>query len=102
MTDVFTRPSDDGLGTYREMSMGDNKIIENIYHDKSTHEVKFSVVNDDVDIMNVINFHDDGTRTLELYKRKATTKERIHWAVPKHVSLAAINKIFELATTNYY
>ena len=31
VTDVYCRPSDDGKGTYREMTQGPNRIIENIY-----------------------------------------------------------------------
>jgi hypothetical protein len=43
VSNVFTRPSDDGKGTYREMSLGPNRIIENIYWDQEELEVQFKV-----------------------------------------------------------
>lgn len=102
--DVKSRPSDDGLGTYREMTMntpnGPHTIIENIYADKSIWEIKFVVVNDTFEIVNVINIDpDSGKRTMEFYKRNSTTKEREHWAMPKAGSLLAHQKIYDYAAT---
>ena len=98
VTDVISRPGDDGRSTYREMSMGPNRIIENIYTDESIFEVNFDVVTDDTEIVNVILTDTaTGKRTLEFYKRSSSTKERLHWAVPAKIGRAACDKIFEMA-----
>ncbi len=99
VTDVVTRPSDDGAGTYREMSMGPNRITENIYTDESIYEVNFSVANDENDHVNIILTDATGKRTLEFYKRNSTTKERVPWTVPAHVALGGITKVLEMART---
>lgn len=46
VTGVITRPSDDGKGTYREMSLGPNRIVENIYWVEEELEVQFKVLYD--------------------------------------------------------
>jgi hypothetical protein len=100
VTDVVTRVSDDGLGTYREMSMGPNRIVENIYADESKLEVSFVVIDDPTDHVNII--HTDavtGTRTLEFYKRNTKTQERVHWSVPAKIGLTGMEKIFDMART---
>lgn len=99
-TDIFTRPSDDGKGTYREMSVGPARILENIYADESLLEVKFIVTDDVIEHVNII--HTDATtgeRTLEFYKRHSLTGERVFWDVPKQGGLGAINKVLEYAKT---
>jgi hypothetical protein len=100
VSDVLTRPSDDGLGTYREMSAGPNKtrVFENIYADESIHEVKFRVANDDAEHVNVI-LCKDGVRTLEFYKRLSSDKEKVHWAVPGKMALGGIQKVLDMAAT---
>ena len=100
VSDIVTRPSDDAIGTYREMSLGPRRIIENIYTDDSIFEVKFVVTNDPTEHVNII--HTDastGKRTLEFYLRDKTTKERLLWHVPKHVALGGIQKVIEMAAT---
>ena len=99
-TDIITRQSDDGNGTYREMSVGPARILENIYSDESLLEVKFIVTNDIIEHVNII--HTDastGERTLEFYKRHSQTRERVFWDVPKQGGLGAINKVLEYART---
>lgn len=100
VTDVVTRPSDDGRGTYREMSMGANRIIENIYTDESIYEVNFSVENDETDHVNIIlTDPTTGKRTLEFYKRNSATKERVFWAGPAAIGLGGIRKVLDMART---
>lgn len=41
MTLPQTRPSDDGKGTHREMTLGGNIIVENIYLNQAALEVTF-------------------------------------------------------------
>ncbi len=41
ITPSQTRPSDDGKGTYREMTLGGNVIVENIYLNQAALEVTF-------------------------------------------------------------
>jgi hypothetical protein len=98
VSDVVHRSSDDGLGTFREMSMGPNRIKENIYSDKQNLEVKFVVIHENNEHVNKIYIDPEtSVRTLEFYKRDSTTKERIHWAVPKKVALEGIQKCLEMA-----
>ncbi len=99
--DVMTRPSDDGLGIYREMTILSNgaRIVENIYFDEAIHEVNFSVINDPTDHVNIIHTDANGKRTLEFYKRNTSTKERVHWNGPAKMGLAGMVKIFEMART---
>lgn len=100
VTDVVTRVSDDGVGTYREMSLGPNRITENIYYDETILEVNFIVANDPNEHVNIIVVDKDtGKRTLEFYKRNSDTKERVHWAVPAKTGLAGMGKIFDMART---
>jgi hypothetical protein len=100
VTDVVTRPCEDGVGTYREMSMGPTRIIEHIYYDENILEVNFNVTNDEDEHVNIILVDKDtGKRTLEFFKRNSTTKERVQWDVPKHIALAGIVKIFDMART---
>lgn len=42
-SDVVTRPSDDGLGVYREMTVGGNRMIENVYVNKDIFEIRSEV-----------------------------------------------------------
>lgn len=99
VTDVVTRTSDDGLGTYREMSLGPNRIIENIYADESLLEVNFNVTNDPEEHVNIITIDKSGKRMLEFYKRNSETKERVFWTVPAKIGLTGMAKIFEMAKT---
>ena len=101
VTDVVTRPSDDGKGTYREMSLGPNRrISENIYFDESKLEVKFVVADDIIEHVNIIHTNaTNGERTLEFYKRHSQTGERTPWDVPKSVCLTAQARMFEIART---
>ena len=96
VTDVVTRPIEGG-GTYREMSMGPSRIIENIYYDESILEVNFNVTNDQNEHVNTILVDNNGKRTLEFFKRNSVTKERVEWAVPKQTVLTGMVKIFDMA-----
>jgi len=102
--DVVTRPSDDGRGTYREMTLNHNgnerRIIENIYCDESIFEVKFCVVDDPTEHVNIITADETtGLRRLEFYLRNKETKERAHWHAPKVVGQGGIAKVLEKART---
>ena len=100
VTGVITRPTDDGKGTYREMSMGPHTICENIYTDESKLEVKFVVTDDIIEHVNIIHTNaTSGERTLEFYKRHSQTGERTPWEVPKSACLDAIAKVLDYART---
>jgi hypothetical protein len=94
VTNVRCRPSDDGAGTYREMTvtMGDKTsvMIENIYHD-NVGLVRFVVVDDPNEHINVIE-HDaaTGARRLKFGKRNSTTHEAVFWCVSDGAQLDAI------------
>jgi hypothetical protein len=98
VTDVVHRPSDDGVGTYREMSMGPHRIIENIYPDKENFEIKFVDVDENSEIVNRIVIDPASkSRSLEFYKRDSTSKQRIHWAIPRKGGEEGIRKCLEMA-----
>jgi hypothetical protein len=107
VSDVLTRPSDDGLGTYREMTAPNKtRVFENIYADESIHEVKFRVADDAAEHVNVIVTKDGcnggaGVRTLEFYKRLSTSEGevKVHWAVPGKMALGGIQKVLDMAAT---
>lgn len=100
VVDVVTRVSDDGAGTYREMSMqagGGQRIIENIYHDGATI-VRFVVVGDANEHVNVIKTDAaTGVRTLEFSKRNTTTLEPAFWPAPMAVAVGGIHKVLARA-----
>lgn len=99
-TDIVTRPSDDGKGTFREMSVGPARIFENIYADESLLEVKFVVTDDIIEHVNIIHTNaTTGERTLEFYKRHSQTGEKVFWDMPKLGGLGAINKVLEYSRT---
>ena len=98
--DVLTRPSHDGVGTYREMTMTSSgaRMIENIYTTEALYEVRFVVVDDPHEHVNIISTDPaTGERKLEFYKRVAATKERIPWAVPMAVALGGIKAVLDMA-----
>jgi hypothetical protein len=98
VTDVVHRPSEDGLGVYREMTMGPNRIKENIYTDEKNLEVKFVIVDEKGEIVNrIVNDPETNVRILEFYQRDSTSKERIHWAAPKKVGISGLQKCLEMA-----
>ena len=101
--DVLTRPSDDGAGTYREMTMASSgaRIVENIYTAGAPlYEVRFVVVNDENEHVNVITSDAaTGARTLEFYKRNAASKARVPWSAPKAVALGGIKAVLDMART---
>jgi hypothetical protein len=92
VTDVLARPSDDGKGTYREMSLGPRRIIENIYCDES----KLVGVDAPSEHVNLIT-DAHGVRRLEFFLRDKATKERVPWEVPKAVAVGGIAKVLAAA-----
>ena len=96
--DVISRTSDDGLGTYREMTIPsmNARMIENIYVDKSIWEVKFVRTDTSLEHVNIIT-DVDGVRKLEFYQRDSITKERVPWHAPKEVALGGISKVLKRA-----
>lgn len=99
VTDVITRPSDDGRGTYREMSLGPRRIIENIYCDEAALEVLFVVVDAPTEHVNVITTDAQGKRLLEFYLRDKVSKLRVPWPAPKAVALGGISKVLAAAAS---
>ena len=98
VTDVIYRKSDDGLGTYREMTVNANgatkRMLENIYSDYGVLEVVFRVIDSNLEHVNTIrNNPDTGKRMLEFYQRSISTKERISWEVPRELALGGIRKV---------
>jgi hypothetical protein len=97
VTDVVTRPSADGRGTYREMSLGARRIIENIYEDEAALTVRFVVVDAATEHVNEITTDAAGVRRLEFFVRDTATRARVHWAAPKAVALGGIAKVLAKA-----
>jgi hypothetical protein len=102
VTDVIHRVSDDGLGTYREMTVpgpkGPIRVLENIYSDKSIWEVNFKSLTSDTEIVNLISTDPTtSVRSLEFFLRDSSTKERAYWHGPKAMGLAGIEKTFDVA-----
>ena len=97
VTDVVYRVSDDCKGTYREMSLGPNRIIENIYHNNKDI-VRFVVVDDVNEHVNLI-FTDPATGKshLQFFKRNTTTLAPVHWPAPLAVAIGGIKKVLERA-----
>ena len=97
VTDVVARPSDDGRGTYREMTLGERRIVENIYCDAAKHEVLFVVVDAATEHVNLITTDAEGVRRLEFFLRDKATLERAPWHVPKAVAMGGIAKVLAAA-----
>lgn len=106
VVDVVKRVSDDGNGTYREMTTAfqvahgmpsERRIIENIYADKDRLEVRFRHVDDENEVVNAILVDETGQRRLEYFLRNAASRERVHWAAPKKVGLGGIQSVLDKA-----
>jgi len=106
VVDVVARPSDDGKGTYREMTTAFNtanglperRVVENIYALEDKLEVLFVVLDDANEHVNAITTNPEtGKRSLEFFLRSVATKERVHWHVPKAVVHGGIAKVLEKA-----
>ena len=105
--DVVARISDDGLGTYREMTTcfmtatgkPERRVIENIYALEDKLEVLFIVIGDENEHVNAIITNPDGSRKLEFFLRNATTKERVPWDVPKFAPLTGVKKVLDKAAS---
>jgi len=108
--DIVTRPSDDGKGTYREMTtkfntangLPERRVIENIYCLKDVLEVLFVVVDDKNEHVNAITTAPNGKRSLEFFLRDAVTRERVDWYVPKKVVHGGIQVSTECLLNNIY
>jgi hypothetical protein len=93
------RVSDDGFGTYREMSLlatPEQKIVENIYHN-NVDLVRFVVVGDEAEHVNVIVDEGAGVRSLQFLKRNTATLERVHWPAPLALAVGGINRVLARA-----
>lgn len=98
VTVLVARPSDDGKGTYREMTLGERVMKENIYEDVDALEVKFQIVGTNEEIVNaILTDAATGDRTLTFFSRKIDTKERTHWIAPKAVAQNGVVKTIEHA-----
>ena len=97
VTDVVARPSADGRGTYREMSLGARRIIENIYEDEAALLVRFVVVDAATEHVNEITTDAAGVRRLEFYLRDSATRARVHWNAPMAAALGGIAKVLAKA-----
>lgn len=97
VTDVIIRKSDNGLGIFREMTSGVNRIIENIYEDENTFEL-FVLINSDDKVVNRIVINDNKSRYLEFFLRNKESLEKGPWTiVPKHVIEHGMLKVLEKA-----
>ena len=98
VTDVISRPSDDGLGIYREMTIPsmNARMIENIYADESILEVKFIRTDTPLEHVNIIT-NENGVRKLEFFQRDSVSKERVSWNVAKDMALGGISKVLNRA-----
>ena len=101
--DVIARPSADGKGTYREMTLvapgaPERRIIENIYTTgEPLYEVLFVMVDDENEHVNAITTDASGARKLEFFMRNSKTKERVPWPAPKAVVTGGIEKVLKAA-----
>ena len=103
--DVITKPTEDGNGTYREMSIEvqtkdgveTKRIVENIYAYESSYEVQFVVLSNDSIHINKIITSPEGKRTLEFYLRLKDSEERVPWNAPRDIALKGINAVLQKA-----
>lgn len=85
------------------MASVNRRVYETIWFDQANLEVSaIAVHGDDViedghqeEIVNAITTDESGVRKLEFFVRDHETKERKEWIVPKHETLASIDKVFE-------
>lgn len=102
--DIVLRPSADGKGTYREMTLAapgnpERRIIENIYAIGAPQwEVLFDVVDDENEHVNAIICDSaTGSRKVEFFMRNTKSRERVPWSAPKAVVHGAISKVLQAA-----
>jgi hypothetical protein len=101
VTDVISRVSEDGKGTYREMTVNmpsgsSSRMIENIYHN-DVDVVRFCVCGDNNEHVNFIHTDATGGRHLQFFKRNTSTLEPVHWPAPMAVAVGGIHKVLERA-----
>ena len=96
-TDVVARPEADG-STYREMTVAGARIIEHIF--AAPHEVRFVVVNDHNEHVNLISTDAGGVRRLEFFKRDRNTGERVPWPAPAAIALGGIHAVLRAAAAS--
>ena len=107
--DISCRQSDDGKGTYLEMTTTfhaatgrpEQRVIENIYsYAEPTWEVVFEHTYDDDEVVNKIQIDGENARRLEFFLRNKITKERVNWQIPKAIGINGIRGVLEMARTN--
>jgi hypothetical protein len=101
VTDVVSRVSDDGKGTYREMTVNmpsgaSMRMIENIYHN-NVDVVRFCVCGDNDEHVNLIHTDATGGRHLQFFKRNTSTLEPVHWPAPMAIAIGGIQKTLDRA-----
>jgi hypothetical protein len=84
-------------GTYREMSLGPNRIIENIYIDHEKLEVRFVIVGGTTEHVNAITTDGNGVRKLEFFVRDKDTHERAEWKIARDMLLGGVQKCLDRA-----
>jgi hypothetical protein len=79
------------------MSVGPNRIIENIYIDYEKLEVRFVTVGGITEHVNAITTDGDGVRKLEFFVRDKETHERAEWKVARDIPLGGVQKCLDRA-----
>jgi hypothetical protein len=98
VTDVVIRVSDDGLGIYREMSIGPDRAKANIYTNESKLEIVFKLVGEETEHINAIAVDEQtGSRHLEFFARDSKSMNRVNWSAPRQVVLDGMQKVLEKA-----
>ena len=68
--DLVIRPNPDG-STYREMTVGGKRMIENVFIDESKLEIRSEIVNGEDEYVNcIVTEEETGDRFIEFYKRR--------------------------------
>lgn len=79
------------------MSLGLNRIIENIYIDHEELMVRFVTVGGTTEHINAITTDADGVRKLEFFVRDKNTYERTEWQVARNIPLGGVQKCLDRA-----
>lgn len=102
-TDLILRTNVDG-STYREMTVGGKRMIENVYIDEAKLEIRAEIVDGEDEYVNCIVVDETGDRYIELYKRRrldlpALPNRGLARIQTMSIGMNAVHKIVEVART---
>lgn len=102
--DLVIRSNADG-STYREMTVGGKRMIENVYIDEAKMEIRAEIVDGEDEYVNCIVIEEEtGDRLIELYKRRRLNLPPLPGRglariQTMSIGINAVNKIVEIART---